>query len=100
MDHQEVLGNSLQQIASEKMGITRPGIPTVIARQKPELMQWMRNELNQRSVPFVEAENEIDFIQNGETQTYRPFNGIWGIKWKDDTKLKLPRSHFLSLTLA
>ena len=97
MDHQEVLGDSLQQIASEKMGITRPGIPTVIARQKPELMQWMRTELNQRSVPFVEAENEIDFIQNGETQTDRPFNGIWGIKWKDDTKLKLPRGQFLSL---
>ena len=100
MDHQEVLGDSLQQIASEKMGITRPGIPTVIARQKPELMQWMRTELNQRSVPFVEAENEIDFIQNGETQTDRPFAGSWGIKWKDDTKLKLTKRSVPEFTLA
>jgi len=33
LDHQEVLGNSLQKIALEKIGITRPEIPLVVAEQ-------------------------------------------------------------------
>ncbi len=37
-DHQQFLGNSLQQIATEKFGIVKPGVPAVIANQPAELM--------------------------------------------------------------
>ena len=33
LDHQEVLGSSLKQIAAEKTGITRSGIPVIVAPQ-------------------------------------------------------------------
>ena len=36
-DHQNFLGTTLEQIASEKFGILKPGVPAVIARQHPEV---------------------------------------------------------------
>ncbi|MGB4108196.1 MAG: Mur ligase family protein [Alphaproteobacteria bacterium] len=35
-DHMEFLGDTLQQIATEKGGIIKPGVPCVIAAQNPE----------------------------------------------------------------
>jgi dihydrofolate synthase/folylpolyglutamate synthase len=35
-DHEAFLGNSLAAIAAEKAGILKPGVPAVIARQRPE----------------------------------------------------------------
>ena len=37
LDHQQWLGNSLEQIAAEKAGIIKPGIPAVSAPQAPEV---------------------------------------------------------------
>lgn len=35
-DHKDLLGNSLAEIANEKAGIIKPGVPTVIGEQHPE----------------------------------------------------------------
>ncbi len=35
MDHQDVLGNSIEKIASEKAGIIKPGIPVFMANTQP-----------------------------------------------------------------
>lgn len=35
-DHEALLGKSLEAIAGEKAGILKPGIPAVLARQRPE----------------------------------------------------------------
>jgi len=37
-DHEAFLGNTLGEIASEKAGILKPGVPAVIAEQRPEAM--------------------------------------------------------------
>src|SRR5690606_22037880 len=36
MDHTDLLGNSLEQIAGEKAGIIKPGVPVVIGENQPE----------------------------------------------------------------
>src|SRR5206468_6060786 len=41
-DHQEWLGNTLAEIASEKAGIIKPGIPVVCAPQRPEAEKVIR----------------------------------------------------------
>jgi dihydrofolate synthase / folylpolyglutamate synthase len=35
-DHQKFLGDTIQQIAAEKAGILKPGVPAVFAEQRPE----------------------------------------------------------------
>ena len=37
MDHQQFLGNTLAEIAGEKAGIMKDGVPTVIAQTQPEI---------------------------------------------------------------
>ena len=39
MDHREFLGDSLEQIAREKAGIIKPGVPVIMGPQYPEVME-------------------------------------------------------------
>ena len=41
-DHEEWLGHTLAEIASEKAGIIKPGVPVVSARQQPETEEIIR----------------------------------------------------------
>ena len=52
LDHQDVLGNSLKQIASEKTGITRTGIPVIVAPQVEELKTWLMEKFSNDNVPY------------------------------------------------
>ena len=56
LDHQEVLGNNLKQIASEKTGITRTGIPVIVSKQVEELKTWLMKKFDKDNVPFIFAD--------------------------------------------
>jgi len=57
LDHQDVLGSDLKQIASEKTGITREGIPAIVAPQVEELKPWLMEKFSNDNVPcfFVDG---------------------------------------------
>lgn len=42
-DHQIFLGDTIQQIAAEKAGILKPGVPAVFAEQRPEAERVLRD---------------------------------------------------------
>ena len=46
LDHMEVLGRSLKEIAAEKTGIARTGIPVIIAPQATGLKPWLQKHFN------------------------------------------------------
>jgi dihydrofolate synthase / folylpolyglutamate synthase len=52
-DHTKILGNTLTEIAGEKAGIIKPGIPFVSAPQEAEAMQVLRAAAEQRGSPMV-----------------------------------------------
>lgn len=57
-DHQKHLGDTLAQIAGEKAGIIKAGVPVVVAPQEKEAMQVIASraaELHVRIVPVEEA---------------------------------------------
>lgn len=57
-DHMEILGNTLSQIAREKAGIIRPGIPLVLAPQEEEAQRVILEEAKKKGAPvFAVAEN-------------------------------------------
>ncbi|MCZ6842196.1 MAG: bifunctional folylpolyglutamate synthase/ dihydrofolate synthase [SAR324 cluster bacterium] len=41
LDHMGVLGKDLRSIAEQKLGILRPGVPTIVAPQPEELQPWL-----------------------------------------------------------
>lgn len=64
-DHKEVLGSTLGQIASEKAGIIKQGIPLVLGRTPPEAREVILKAAEDREAPVWEAGREI-VIQDRE----------------------------------
>src|SRR5437588_7987334 len=54
-DHENFLGHSLKEIASEKAGILKPGVPLVLAEQHPEAREVILTRGESRGSPVVET---------------------------------------------
>ena len=64
LDHCDWLGNTLEKIAAEKAGIIKPGVPVVLGRNEPEVVDVIRRRAVEVNAPFHYApdlanENEI-----------------------------------------
>ncbi len=66
MDHMEFLGDTLAEIAWNKAGILKPGVPLVSAHQLPEAEQVIREEAAAKGCPctFVQPEKITDVREN------------------------------------
>src|SRR5437660_8068007 len=53
-DHETFLGHSLKEIATEKAGILKPGVPLVLAEQHPEAREVIRARAESLGCPLVE----------------------------------------------
>jgi dihydrofolate synthase/folylpolyglutamate synthase len=54
-DHEAQLGKDICKIASEKVGITKEGVPCVVAKQQAKVKRAIQEELTSRKVPFYYA---------------------------------------------
>jgi len=54
-DHTEVLGRTLGRIAGEKAGILKPGIPVVLAEQRPAARRVIVREARRVGAPVIPA---------------------------------------------
>ncbi len=53
LDHQHYLGDTLGEIAAEKAGILKPGVPGIVARQPDEAMDAIAEKANVVGAPLV-----------------------------------------------
>jgi dihydrofolate synthase/folylpolyglutamate synthase len=58
-DHTHLLGNTLAQIAGEKAGIIKPGIPVVNAPQVEEARQVIEQVAQERGSPFIQVNQDV-----------------------------------------
>ena len=59
LDHTQLLGDTVEQIAFEKAGIFKPGVPAVVhANQPPGALETLRSEALRRGAPFVVASGD------------------------------------------
>jgi dihydrofolate synthase/folylpolyglutamate synthase len=56
-DHENFLGHSLAEIAGEKAGILKPGVPVVTAAQRPEALAVIRERAIELNCEVIEAES-------------------------------------------
>ncbi|HKW57197.1 MAG TPA: folylpolyglutamate synthase/dihydrofolate synthase family protein [Candidatus Acidoferrum sp.] len=54
-DHENFLGHSLREIAGEKAGILKPGVPAVVAEQNPDVLEVIRRRAAELRCPVIEA---------------------------------------------
>ena len=64
-DHQQYLGSTLAEIAREKAGIIKPGVPMIVADVEPEVFAAIADIARERGAPLVRA-------ADGVTITRRP----------------------------
>jgi len=64
-DHENFLGHSLEEIAAEKAGIIKLGVPLVLAKQHLAVREVILNQAAKLNSPVVEAEKEFRAEQIG-----------------------------------
>ena len=52
LDHQQWLGDTLAQIAAEKAGIIKPGVPALTAAEEPEALAVIEHAAREKSAPL------------------------------------------------
>ena len=57
-DHVAILGESLEEIATEKAGIIKPATPVVVAPQSPEVWEVIRGVAHERGALFIDIQNK------------------------------------------
>src|SRR5216684_5003010 len=58
-DHENFLGHSLREIAAEKAGILKPGVPLVLAEQRPEARELILVRAKSLACPVIEPANNF-----------------------------------------
>jgi dihydrofolate synthase / folylpolyglutamate synthase len=82
-DHENFLGHSLAQIAGEKAGIIKSGVPVVVAEQAPEALEVIRARAEKLGSPLIETAHafrvEREWSENGRSgaETVETSSG-WG----------------------
>ena len=55
-DHQHLLGDTLPQIAAEKAGIIKPGVPAIISQTQPEVQAVFKHKAAAEQAPLLFAD--------------------------------------------
>ena len=71
-DHTQFLGNTLAEIAGEKAGIIKPGVPAVIGETVPETKEVFTAKANEVGAPITFAEEKMPLL----TATTLPQGGF------------------------
>lgn len=67
-DHTQFLGNTLAEIAGEKAGIIKPGVPVVIGEYLPETRPVFENKAKAENAPILFAQDfDADHLKSSET---------------------------------
>ena len=76
-DHQKQLGNTIEEIAKEKAGIFKPGVPIVTVQQDPNAMRVLKAQAAAVKAPFSVTGVDIDFSHRFETSSeHGPHNRV------------------------
>ncbi len=59
MDHERFLGYTLPEIAGEKAGIIKPGVPVISGMQESETLAVLRARCEAQGAPLTEAEQPV-----------------------------------------
>ncbi len=87
LDHERYLGGTLAQIAFEKAGVIKPGMPVVVGEEKPEPLAVITEACQSRNARLVKAGDGV------RTET-RLIDG------RTELRLETPRRRYPSVLLA
>ena len=66
MDHTQILGSTVELIASEKAGIFKPGVPALTYTQAPSVLEVFAKKAAEVGAPLAVVGRDIEFSQRFE----------------------------------
>jgi len=75
LDHQQFLGDTLGQVAAEKAGILKPGVPCVLARQPAEAREAIAGRAAEIRAPLIEQGRDWHIAQHGTNLVFDDARG-------------------------
>jgi dihydrofolate synthase/folylpolyglutamate synthase len=88
-DHTHLLGNSLSEIAGEKAGIIKRGVPVVVAPQQTEAEQAIRSIAEQRGAPLHLVNRDWHYAAEERSLTGQTFR-VWREAGDAPVQLSIP----------
>jgi len=70
-DHMDMLGETLPEIAAEKAGIIKAGVPVVIGNYRAETLPVFEQKAKQEKSPMILAQNQYQFEMKVMTGQYQ-----------------------------
>ncbi len=67
LEHTDILGHTLPEIAREKAGILKPGVPAICTPQPPEVLDTFREQAEIANAPLLVLGSDIDFEHRMES---------------------------------
>jgi dihydrofolate synthase/folylpolyglutamate synthase len=65
LDHTAILGSTVAEIAREKAGILKPGVPAVVAPQRPSAAKAIRAAARKAKAPLWWVGREVELLEGG-----------------------------------
>ena len=73
LDHQSLLGNTIEEIALQKAGIMRPGVPCVVDRSNPpEIQRVVENHAKEVGTDVILSSTESPFFEGLSQDDFEP----------------------------
>jgi dihydrofolate synthase / folylpolyglutamate synthase len=90
LDHQQWLGNTLEEIAAEKAGIIKPDVPVVTATDEPKALAVVEKTAREKNAPLVKINSweERRAAVSNQDQVELPTRLLSAVE-----KLSLPGEH-------
>lgn len=97
LDHQHILGNTLAEIAAQKAGIIKPGVPVVSGVRAGDAAEVIGDTAGRTGAPLLQLGRDFDFRLEPETAGWRGHLSLISnrepIRRRDDWELALPGTH-------
>ena len=94
LDHMAILGDTVEEIAGEKAGIIKPGVPLVVAPQNPGALRVILKIAEERQAPVTVAGKDVRW-EFKERKGLKQSAEIYGRRDRYDVTTPLLGSHQL-----
>ena len=92
-DHGALLGETLPEIAREKAGIVKPGIPVLAGTDRPEARAVIRTTAEERGAPFHDVTEEVHLWDVRPAPGHTAFRARTPAGTYEDLRVGLPGAH-------
>jgi dihydrofolate synthase / folylpolyglutamate synthase len=80
IDHTSVLGNTIEEIAFEKAGIIKPGIPVVLAPQREGAREVIEHIAQERNAALIQVGKDFQFDEIAHSLEHGQELTVWETK--------------------